>query len=240
MTPYYDHAGITIYHGDARELFADVVPPGAVVVTDPPYSAGIAYDVYRDTLPEWLALMEWLLSLTAPMVFTLSHSRLFDLPKRPQWVGCWDKQFTGGIVHIGASPTWEPVCFYNLPKGSRRWDDVFRVPPHGFPYHIPKDPQGHPCPKPVALYKQLIRVLPDGLVVDPMRGSGTTLRAAKDGRRPAIGIDMSEQYCEIAARRLEQEVLPLEDHHELTRLECLRRLVAADEPVIRPIARGHR
>jgi hypothetical protein len=186
-----------------------------VVLTDPPYGTGqkIAYDVYRDTMPEWVSVMTWLLSIDLPMAFTMSHSRLFDLPKRPQWVGCWDKVYTGGIVHVGASPTWEPVCFYNLPSGDRgvpRWDDIFRVPPAGFPFHQGREPGGHPCPKPVGLYKLLLGVLPDGVVVDPMMGSGTTLRAAKDARRQAIGCDVSERYCEIAAKRLAQAVLPLE------------------------------
>ena len=213
MRPYYEHGGVTIYHGDCRDVMPSTVD---VVVTDPPYGTGrkIAYDCYKDTLSEWLAVMEWLLALPLPTVFTMSHSRFFDLPKRPQWVGCWDKMFTGGITHVGASPTWEPICFYNLPagdRGERRWDDIFRVPPHGFPWSVAKDPDGHPCPKPVALYKQLIGVMPPGVIVDPMMGSGTTLRAAKDSGRTVIGIDVSEHYCEIAAKKLAQEVIPFRD-----------------------------
>ena len=73
-----------------------------------------------------------------------------------------------------------------------------------------RDPNGHPCPKPITLYKKLLNIMPVGIVIDPMMGSGTTLRAAKDCGRAAIGIDLSERYCEIAAKRLAQEVLPLE------------------------------
>jgi site-specific DNA-methyltransferase (adenine-specific) len=209
--PYYERGGITIYHGDAR----DIVPSldFDVVLTDPPYGTGqkIAYRPYKDTMDNWVELMAWLLALPQPMAFTMSHTRLFDLPVRPQWMGCWDKVFTGGIVHIGASPSWEPICFYHLPAGDRgrpRWDDIFRVPVNGHAEgFVSQMAIAHPCPKPVNLYRRLIEVLPEGVILDPLMGSGTTLRAAKDLGRSAIGIDLSEAYCEIAAKRLAQDVL---------------------------------
>lgn len=207
MTPYYEQDGITIHHGDAREVFP--VSDVDVILTDPPYGTGqkIAYDVYRDYMPQWTDIMTWLLSIGKPTAFTMSHTRLRDLPSWPQWVGCWDKVFTGGIVHVGCSPTWEPICFYGLPsktRGVRRWDDVFRFTPAGFPFNRPHDADGHPCPKPVDLYVALINVMPDGVIGDPMMGSGTTLVAAKLIGRKAVGCDLSERYCEIAAKRLAQ------------------------------------
>ena len=67
----------------------------------------------------------------------------------------------------------------------------------------------HPCPKPLSLMKELVRLFsdPGECILDPFLGSGTTLRAAKDAGRKAIGIEIEERYCEIAARQLSQEVL---------------------------------
>ena len=67
--------------------------------------------------------------------------------------------------------------------------------------------RSHPTEKPVALMAELIRKCPAGLVADPFAGSGTTLRAAKDEGRRAIGVELEERYCEIAARRLAQDTL---------------------------------
>ena len=71
----------------------------------------------------------------------------------------------------------------------------------------------HPTQKPVALMRWCIGQpwTPEGVIVDPYMGSGTTLRAAKDLRRRAIGIEIEERYCEIAAKRLAQETLPFSD-----------------------------
>lgn len=66
----------------------------------------------------------------------------------------------------------------------------------------------HPTQKPVALMKWCIRFFPFArTVLDPFMGSGTTLRAAKDMALQAVGIEIEERYCEIAAKRLAQEVM---------------------------------
>lgn len=74
-----------------------------------------------------------------------------------------------------------------------------------------EEPVHHPSPKPVPLMQRLLEVVsePGDLILDPFMGSGATLRAAKDLGRKAIGIEIEERYCEYAARRMAQEVLPL-------------------------------
>jgi site-specific DNA-methyltransferase (adenine-specific) len=71
---------------------------------------------------------------------------------------------------------------------------------------------GHPCPKPEGWMRWLVNLatLSTDTVIDPFAGSGTTLVAAKRMGRKAIGIELNERYCEIAATRLQQEALPLE------------------------------
>lgn len=65
----------------------------------------------------------------------------------------------------------------------------------------------HSCEKPEALLRRCVEFSGGELILDPLMGSGTTLRAAKDLGRKAIGIEIEERYCEIAANRLRQEVL---------------------------------
>src|SRR5580765_6450137 len=70
-----------------------------------------------------------------------------------------------------------------------------------------KDSRSHPTQKPLALMKWCIGLAgPVSTVIDPFMGSGTTLRAAKDIGLTAIGIDREERYCELAAKRMSQEV----------------------------------
>ena len=205
MKPYYEHAGITIYCGDCREIVPQL--EFGAVVADPPYGVG---KEYGHAFVDDVATFQWAVCLVAdtgrPASVCMSVPRLYDLPRRPQWTGVWAKSLSmSGLIAYPIYPHWEPIAFYNIKgdfagnKGHR--SDVFESMPEAARNF------DHPTPKPVDLMKQLIAFLPTkGSILDPFMGSGTTLVAAKNLGRKAIGIEIEEKYCEIAAKRLAQEV----------------------------------
>ena len=101
---------------------------------------------------------------------------------------------------------WQPIFYYGkdpfLQDGKGR-----RMNSYSSTESSPE--VGHPCPKPIAQWKWLTDRCsrPGELILDPFMGSGTTLRAAWDLGRRAIGIEIEERYCEIAAKRLSQRVM---------------------------------
>jgi hypothetical protein len=210
VKPYYEHAGITIYHGDCREILPTV---GRVnlICTDPPYGVGIDYgDHVSDDLESTKALYADILAkcnacaditLTTVGCFKLEVFLYQTMP--PTWRLCWRKGITSRPSAVGFTD-WEPVFVYGA-NVHRHAHDLFTVQPERMGSF------GHPCPKPIKFKTWLIGRFsdPGTTVADPFMGSGTTLVAAKNLGRKAIGIEIEEKYCEIAARRLSQEVLPL-------------------------------
>jgi DNA modification methylase len=213
VTPYYDQDGVTIYHADAREV-ADWLA-GDVLVTDPPY--GIGYSSGKaGTLPrsiegdEDVSLRDWALDAWGERPALVFGSWRRPRPTNTRALLVWD---TKGALGMGALDIpWKPAHqeVYVLGRGftGRRGTDVLTFAPV---QAMAENGRVHPHEKPVELMRALIAKCPPGVVVDPFAGSGTTLRAAKDMGRRAIGIEVDERYCEIAARRLGQGVLDLDD-----------------------------
>jgi site-specific DNA-methyltransferase (adenine-specific) len=218
MKPYYEHAGISIYHGDCRELLPQL-PAVDCVLMDPPYGLGFKYLSYDDT-PENLK------RLVADVFPLLRATRIcvscgitnYALWPPADWICSASWNTTGSFGKCGVSQ-WFPLLFYGtdcdgfgaingLIKG-----DVFTVS-GGADVGFRRDEMEaeHTCPKPLRLWTRIVLrfSMPNDVLLDPFMGSGTTLVAAKNTYRRAIGIEVEERYCEVAAKRLQQEVLPLE------------------------------
>lgn len=120
---------------------------------------------------------------------------------KPKSVLVWIKNnWSMGDLEHEHGRQWEAICFY--PKKDHKF--IKRIP--DVIYNDRTGNNLHPTEKPIDLLMRLIDCNEGDLVLDPFMGSGTTLRAAKDLGRKAIGIEIEEKYCEIAVKRLQQEV----------------------------------
>jgi site-specific DNA-methyltransferase (adenine-specific) len=207
MKPYYEHGGITIYHGDCREVLPQLESID-LVLTDPPYGVGVDYGAFDDTPASVAALVGEVVPCAISRARTVAltcGTRQIHMYPPTTWVLCWLNR-AGSYPNPWGFTCWQPVLVYGpdpfLARGMGSRSDVLE-------HSETAEKNGHPVPKPEGFWKKLLcRVcLPDDLVVDPFMGSGTTLRVAKDMCMSAVGIEIEERYCEIAAKRLSQEVL---------------------------------
>jgi len=209
IKPYYEDDAVVIYHGDCKEILPQI-DTGSVdlVLTDPPYNVGIYYggnvDDSRNDYAEWLAGLLALWLDIAPVVAVstgIANIGLWANIQKPNWWLSWQKPAAMGRCFVGFN-NWEPIALYGRPP--KTITDSFIAP------IVPdKAVDGHPCPKPLGWARwQVGHLSPEqGTILDPFMGSGTTLRAAKDLGRKAIGIEISEEYCAIAAKRMAQTVM---------------------------------
>ena len=206
MSPYYDHDGITIYHGDCSDVITGLCAD--VMVTDPPF--GIAYKSGRKgTLARSIqgdtstALRDALLEIWSPRPALVFGSWRAPRPQHVRALLIWDTKGALGMgdLRIPWKPSHQEIYVIGHGFIGRRTTDVLSFPPV---QSMAKNGRLHPHEKPVPLLRELLRKCAPGTIIDPFMGSGTTLRAAKDLGRKAIGIEIEEQYCEIAAKRVEQ------------------------------------
>lgn len=230
VDPYYTDDHCTIYNGDCREILPLLdIRDDATIITDPPYSSGgfqesgkssgsigtrtsetIAFD-NLSTRGYGLLMRDVLRHCNqADEVYLFTDWRMwiesFDAIEAAGWrvrnMLVWDK------AAMGMGMPWRnqhELIVY----GKRRPAVIVDGKRGNVLRYSRSGNKNHPTEKPVDLLSALIANSPEGDVIDPFMGSGTTLRAAKDHGRKAIGVELSERYCEIAAKRLAQEVLPL-------------------------------
>ena len=225
MKPYYDDGQITIYHGDCREILPTLEPVD-LVLTDPPYGIGEAagknksrgkpafgatghskakayvtdYGIaHWDDKPIDGEIIEQVRTAGAKAI--IFGGNYYALPPTSCWL-IWDKE-NGNCDFADCEMAWT-----NLKKAVRmfrwRWAGMLQGDMKAKEYRY------HPTQKPVPVMRWCIEQAGQvDTILDPFMGSGTTLRAAKDLGRKAIGIEIEERYCEVAVKRLAQEVLPL-------------------------------
>lgn len=224
MKPYYEEAGISIFHGDCREVLP-TLDRNAALVTDPQYGIGFktkanrarktgldfgkfAGDLIRD--PNWLPLQNDDNTPFDPTPFlefsevilwgAQNYSAL--LPTNRGWL-IWDKLRDKKPSDFGDCE----LAWTNLSMVTRIWHQLWRGLVREGEDNVANGPKFHPCQKPIELMRWCVGFTKSNLIIDPYMGSGTTLRAAKDQGRRAIGIEIEERYCEIAANHLRQGVL---------------------------------
>lgn len=205
MKPYYQDDYATIYHGDCREILPTLEPVD-LVLTDPPYGIGLARNPIRQKHKKsgWddQRIDKDLLLLVVGagnQSIVWGGNYYSDILKPGKGFIVWDKKqpvkFSSGMAEIAWWSKDTPAKLYS------HWCVGYE--------------KSHPTQKPVELMQFCIDLAGEiDTVIDPFMGSGTTLRAAKDLQRKSIGIEIEEKYCEIAAKRLSQEVLPLYSNDE--------------------------
>lgn len=217
--PYYQDDLVTLYHGDCRNVTEWVTAD--VLVTDPPY--GIQHSAHGHNAPSIAG--ETRTGRSSLRVLTIEHVDVRDSalglwgdrpalvfghwraprPERTMMRLIWDKQ----VIGMGGVGAWRPadeeiylLAWPNPRNGASGDSSVIRCAANRG-----ADREDHPTPKPVGLMEHLIARSPQGTIADPFAGSGSTLVAAKQLGRRAIGVELEERYCELITKRLAQDTL---------------------------------
>lgn len=236
--PYYEDSAVTIYNADCREILP-LLPKVDLVLTDPPYpgitggmnrslpsSIGAKIKQINKTLGEkWGADISPLsdafgLAEKGAIIFAAYSSLVAvasAIPHKPASLITWHKR--NAMPAMANVPQMKSEFAWVFRKSNdadwRRIESVYEIPNLQAGTHASErftdisNRAVHPCQKPLVLFRSLLIRGMDS-ILDPYCGTGTTLEAAKLEGRKAIGIEISEAYCELAARRCRQDVLALE------------------------------
>ena len=219
MSIYYQDDHVTLYHGDALTEHSEWLDAD-VLVTDPPYGVkwqGVANytrgartdrktqgNLNPIANDESIDVRDAALEAWGDRPALVFGSWRMPRPARTRHRLIWWKQGQAPGPTRNAFVTQDEEI-YVLGEGWPKVDSPMRsVLPTSESRGHAVTQIGHPTPKPVSLMGRLIEKCPPGVIADPFAGSGSTLIAARNLGRKAIGVELEERYCEIIARRLSQ------------------------------------
>jgi site-specific DNA-methyltransferase (adenine-specific) len=232
MKPYYEEDGITIYCGDCREVLPHL-PKVDCMITDPPYGVnggsgtkGKArgkksnYLSFEDTIEnvvsEIIPRFTQALSVCKRAIITPGTLASNFYPQPDSFGVLWQPS-TVAMQKWGRCDA-QPIFYYGDDPRSGKTIQFCSYKNTEIPEN-----NGHPCPKPYGIWATLVmRVsLEEETILDPFMGSGTTLVAAKQLGRKAIGIEIERSYCDIAIERLRQSVFQFPKPEPATETQSL-------------------
>jgi DNA modification methylase len=223
MSIFYQDDAVTIYHGDALEILENLKSLFSSIISDPPYGINAVLGMGGGTKGDggmWSGVgiagdgsteARDAVLLSAGVPFAVFAAVRIPAPPGTKTTVVWDKgEHTGaGDLSLPWKPSFELVHIGGTGwKADRRCGGVVKV--NAVAGCVGRRNDGHrhhPFEKPLAVMMHFCSRAPEGTILDPFMGSGTTLRAAKDLGRRSIGIEIEERYCETAAKRMAQEVL---------------------------------
>ncbi len=217
LSPYYSENNIIIYHGNCMKIMNSLNLVD-LVYADPPFNTKNAIGWYNrqygdnsndDLSPEKYAKFckDWfsLARKIAHKILITPGVGNIGLYPNPLWCVVIDKPSSPSFNRMGGFNCWEPLHVYDKPIG-KLLRDVVRYDSQNF---IKDGREKHPCPDNLDMVKWIIGTWTNegDIILDPFLGSGSTVIAAKQLGRKAIGIEINKEYCDIAIERLKQEVL---------------------------------
>lgn len=201
-----------IYNEDCLETMARMGDKSIdLTMADFPYGINLEYDKWVDTRENLIELvnktMPEILRVSKRVFITCGHSQVWLFPES-RWILAWVYGTTQQRNSWGFT-SWQPILAYGkdpyLANGMGARMDIIKD-------SIPANVDGHPCAKPITFWIKLLMrgsVKDTDLIYDPFMGSGTTAMACIKTGRNYIGSEISPKYCEIAEKRIKQELSQL-------------------------------